>query len=408
MRCFILVVLFCSLVFAGCASRPPENGAVPDGSCLLRGPDVSSSGERYRVAVQSDQLRAPTAATLIDVDCHGRLRAGLADVPSGKGRRHVLSLREGGMITARAVARAWSDAIAGGGGVDSVRALDDRRLEVFLEQPTLTTLASPDFSIETRNEGRWLVVDVSRSDPRDALAVTDLMVTGDSAVAEYAAGLGRVTASLPFDRTFVLLVPGTRGAPRLTDDAQADLVAAVRAASARASATPAWWMHDIAGCGELSSLPGWRITEPHRTGPPCVYFDAGDPVARDLAERIVALAAMDITKSESARAMVSVLGGDAETIPMAKGVAAGEMSDRLERGDGFAFVTSVRNPVPDACGSARKLLRRAPWLAAGSSSIAGPVIPLVDTHGYVILAKRDVAVTWDIYGTVRIVATEQP
>lgn len=405
MRCSILIVLLSSLVFAGCASRPREQGTVPDDSCLLRGPDVPSDGGNL-VAVQSEQLRAPTAATLIEVDCHGRLRPGLADVPSGKGLRRVFSLREGGMITARAVARVWSDAIASGGGVDSVRALDDRRLEVFLEQPTLTTLASPDFSIEMSNEGRWLVVDLSEADPRDALAVTDLMVAGDPAVAEYAAGLGKAVAPLPFARTFVLLVPGSRGTPSLSGEARADLVAAVRTASARASTTPAWWVHDLDGCAELSSLPGWRITTPNRTGPPCVYFDAADPVARDLAERIVALAVMDTMTSEPARAMTRVLASDGGVIPTAKGVAAGEMTERLERGDGLAFVTSVRNPVPDACGAARGLLRRAPWLAAGSSAIAGPVIPLIDTHGYVILANRDVAVTWDIYGMVRIVPVE--
>jgi hypothetical protein len=135
-------------------------------------------------------------------------------------------------------------------------------------------------------------------------------------------------------------------------------------------------------------------------GPPIIYYD--DAVAQGLAERMVALAAMDTTQSVAARDFLRALPGFAAAGLTARQLSQDEGKRRLERGEGFAFVTSVRNPVPDTCGSARKLLRRAPWLVSGGKPIAESMVPLVDTRSFAILTGRSVFATYDYYGTVHV------
>ena len=406
MRRFLCIVLLAVAIFAGCAGSPPQPATVDDESCRLRGPDATPEGTLPMTAVRSEQILPLDAQTLVTVDCSGVIQRGCAQSYSGSDRRWVFTVRG---AAAPDVARGWMEAIAHGAGVDSVRALDDRRLEVFLERPELSTLASLDFALAAPTpasvyvrEGTPLWTMVDGTDDRDILAGADLMVVEDAAIADYASGLGMAVSPLPYARTFVMLVTGAPRtvSPTLAAQAGVDLALAVRTASARPAETPAWWHDDLEGCAELSSLPGWGISSaPGDAGPPCVYYDAGDAVARDLAERIVALAAMDTTRSAPARAVVRSLGGVA---PLAVGVVRGEMERRLERGDGMAFVTSVRNPVPDSCGSARSLLRRAPWLRAEDGTITANLIPLIDTRGFVVLGNRAVVVRWDFYGNVRI------
>lgn len=361
---------------------------------------------------RSERVIGPGERTLVDADCGGNLLPGLAERFSGGERHWVLTLREPGrpdgppLPTAHEVAGVWMDAIARGAGVDSVRVIDARRLEVFLERPALSTLASLDLAVPVpaaMNPASWTFVAVT--DPRNMLTGADLMVVDEAAVAEYAATLGMSVAPLPYDRTFVLLVPFADHAGALDSVARRDLAASVRTASARPAASAVWWRDDLDGCAELSSLPAWRIPAPAGdAGPsaPCVYYRADDAVGRDIAERVVALAAMDTTQSLAACAVVRCLGRTDMAALRAVGVTGTEMDRRLERGEGVAFVASVRNPVPDSCGSARDLLRRAPWLVAGDRTMAGSVIPVVDTRRHVVVASRDVSVVWDIYGNVRI------
>jgi hypothetical protein len=412
MRRFLPIVPFAIAIVAGCAGNPPVPPESSDDACYLRGPDVPSRGGSLK-AVRSEHLHGLEEQTLVNVDCQGRIaRSGLAESYSGSGRRWIITLRDSVRpVNARDVARSWTEASAHGAGVDSVRALDDRRLEVFLERPALSTLASPEFAIAVPSDAvavfiaesvpAWTMI--GQTDPRDMLASVDLMVTGDPAIADYAAGLGMTAAAMPYDRTFVLLVPGRTAAATLVPAATVDLAAAVRTASARPAATPAWWWNELDGCGELSSWPGRMISAASTdSDAQRVYYEAGDDVARDLAERIVALAAMDTAQSPTACSVMRALAPKPGTVVRAAGLASDELGRRMERGDGLAFVTSIRNPVPDSCGSARDLLRRVPWLRVGNGTIGQAVIPMIDTRNYVILANRNVQITWDIYGDVRI------
>ncbi|HEX5132373.1 MAG TPA: hypothetical protein VFX92_07795, partial [Candidatus Krumholzibacteria bacterium] len=249
-------------------------------------------------------------------------------------------------------------------------------------------------------------------DPRDALRGAGVMTVGDSSVAAYASSLGMKTAALPFDRTYLLLSPArvrsilsSAHPDALAAVTQRDLAFSVRAAVTRATASAAWWVTDLNGCGPLPAWPSWRLpAAPARTGAPSVYYDERDATARDLAERIVALAAMDTTRSAAA-------AGLARSVPMpvggmaviAKGVDISELSSRMQHGDGFIFITSIPSPVPDPCGAARALLRAAPWLVAGDAPVAQSVVPLVDARRFVVVGHPALAVEWDVFGTIRIV-----
>jgi hypothetical protein len=237
------------------------------------------------------------------------------------------------------------------------------------------------------------------------------MVVDDPSVVNYATELEITTAPLPHNRTFVLVATGARGTTELlTSEARNDLARAVRTASARPATTPAWWRNELDGCAELAALPRTMISAPAaKSGSSFIYYDAEDEVTRDLAERLVALAAMDTAQSSVARSVLRCLQPKPGTDLRAEGIAREEMDHRLERGDGLAFVVSIPNPVADSCGSGRKLLRRAPWLAEAGGVHSASIVPLIDTRSFVVLANRDVAVTWDIYGNVRIVPPrEQP
>ena len=411
MRRLLTLILLPAALIAGCAGSPPPRVPAADDACRLSGPDSRPAGAVMRAA-RSERLVAADEQTLINVDCLGNIGPGLAEQYSGAERRWMLTLRKlqgaagAPLLTADQVAGIWRDAIAHGAGVDSVRVVDTRRLEVFLERPALSTLASHEFAVPVpaaMNSSPWTFV--TALDPRNMLAGIDLMVVDETAVAEYAATLGMSVAPLPYDRTFVLLVPFADPADALDSVARTDLAASVRTASARPAATAVWWRDALDGCAALSSLPAWRIPRPvgdAGPGGPCVYYHADDAVGRDIAERVVALAAMDTTQSPAARAVVRCLGRADVAALRAVGVTATEMDRRLERGEGAALVASVRNPVPDSCGSARDLLRRAPWLAAGDRTMAGSVMPVADTRRYVVLASRGVSVMWDVYGNVRI------
>ena len=134
-----------------------------------------------------------------------------------------------------------------------------------------------------------------------------------------------------------------------------------------------------------------------------IFYDEEDAVARDLSERIVALTATDTLQSRPARDLFRSLPAIRPGNVVARGISAEVLQGYLEAGKAFAFVTSVRNPVEDTCGSARDLFRRAPWLAAGGADLRDVVLELVDLSSYVILTNSNVTVTWDIYGNVRIV-----
>jgi hypothetical protein len=259
------------------------------------------------------------------------------------------------------------------------------------------------------------------SDVRDHLdRDVDLLVTANPRALAYAASRpGLIVRPLPWDRTYVLM-----SRVRMESEIEMDsgLPPAVRSALARdavrapsrGSETPYWWQ-DVAEC----QLPLPRVFPPVRplTANRIVY-DETDPVARDIAQRMVALldgALVDgqpfdarglFGNASDRRRRFTAVGMDPERF--AREIAAGH-----ER----AFVTAVARRSVDACGAVASLVKRMPWLAAdvargeaGQPSARADrlgldriLVPLVDTRAHLVVRADRIGrleLEWD--GTVRM------
>lgn len=310
------ILLLTAALGAGCgraASAPPSPPAGPIApvaeECVLRPPGPGSTGPAaggLRAAVDSgyaglfDPRRRHTPVAL---SCTGEPRPRLAASWSrdslGLAWTIVLLDSASGAPSAAELLTAWRErpyaaAALQWAGVRSIVPLDARRLVLTFGTPHESlpaVLAAPALAFEPDSAEPWptQVTTGSPSDLRDALdAGAELVVTADAEVLEYAASLpGTALAPLPWNRTYVLLIaPGTSGLAGITG---ADSLAfreslagdAVRAA-ARAAQPPFWWEEP----GECPARASPDVSQ--RSG--SVIYPAADPVARALAERVVALA----------------------------------------------------------------------------------------------------------------------
>jgi len=255
-----------------------------------------------------------------------------------------------------------------------------------------------------------------RHDARDLLeGAVDMMVSSDPSVIEYAAGRsGFVTVALPWSETYVLLsttrVRELRAGSRpeqLPEDLSDALARDAVRGDARGYRSPSWW-NDLYGCDDLladgvdpSPIPR-GATAP--TGPRRIVYDASDPIARDLAERIVALASRGTDVSNEAAAVAAAVPGltGSGDRPVAEGLAARDLLQSLWAGDDFAYVISIPRMPPEPCYGARRLLNRAPWLVGGGADLSQALIPLVDTRLHVIAREGMFGLIIDAYGNMLV------
>lgn len=234
-------------------------------------------------------------------------------------------------------------------------------------------------------------------DARDLLdAGVDVLVTGDPGAVQYAAESGLATVPLPWQATYVLLVPArARGA---LDAASLDggvwtgdgsmgssLLEAVHA-SARPAAGPFWWRRGGEPEQSVDSIGPPAEPEPRRPADrPArldrrVLYERGDRTARDLAERVVALAASR--------------GGSL----IAAGVDGTELARILAAGTSAGYVLALPRSVAVPRLAVRALLREAPWLSA-PAALDRALVPLVDTRPTAI-------VRWEALGGVTMVVDQ--
>ena len=274
--------------------------------------------------------------TLIHLDCTGQVRPSLAESwrPDDAGRRWSFTLRadatfwDGLPVTTRDVIASWVardttiQFLAPWDGLlaDAIAAESDRVLSVRLTKPSATVpliftdaalavvrpVAGRDWLVGTgdyaadASGGRVIVAPVrggrrpvivlrsnGAGDARDLLdAGVDLLVTDDPSALSYAAGRPDLTsAPLPWDRTYVLLAPN--GVAPLPDSARAGLARDAVRVDAWPAMEPSWWS-DFTTC-HLEPPPGTVMPSP---GVPLgtMVYPQDDRPARDLAERLVALA----------------------------------------------------------------------------------------------------------------------
>ncbi len=336
-RCALLGAL---ITAAACAPRgapgpgflvpPPRSLAAPS-ACDLPG-DSTAAPDTLTVAAPGaiDPAHAPSPVTpaervlfrqlyetLLRSDCEGRLHPALAATWSSAdgGRTWTLTIADsarfwdGVPVGARDVIASWGAAITS--VADSAVASGERSVMVRLRRPTPQgplALADPALAVAKRVPGiawpigtgsYWVSADLTASpvggqhrpvlkwrtaagDARDLLdAGVDLLVTDDPTALAYAATRADFTSvPLPWDRSYVLLapVPVRIPAPTLEDLARH----AVRV-EARPAVAPFWWQDSTCGAGPPAGTTS--IVPSQGT----IVFVQGDVVARDLADRLVAL-----------------------------------------------------------------------------------------------------------------------
>ena len=238
-------------------------------------------------------------------------------------------------------------------------------------------------------------------DPRDRLDErVDLLVTGDPSVLAYASTLPEFTSvPLPWLRTYVLLSP-SRGPGRQSVSARSPLAPALRQklavdavrGEARGADGPFWWVSS-AGCSTLS--PTARERSAANRGAVAgarVVFRASDPVAGDLAERLVGLTAFD--DADTAGLLDTLFPtGAARLVSVGLGDAAFDLA--LATGQDRGYLVGLDRRPMDPCQQLQALVGRAGWLGRTDRTPATAVVPLVDTRTRAVVRRGRGGLTID-------------
>ncbi len=223
------------------------------------------------------------------------------------------------------------------------------------------------------------------ADRRDILdRGADFLITSSPAAIQYArTQIDRMSIPLPWTRRYVLLLTAhdTDGGGSDCSDPDLrplrDALAMAVHTEARGAEGPCWWRSDSTG-----ARPDPRVRARSRQ----ILYRTGDATARELAERIVALAAPG--REEPAAA---ALRGAAPELFEGGGWNAGgvdsiDFAERLERGSEGAYIIALPR-VPAWPAAARASLRAAaPWLASAGGTHA--LLPLVDTRETLLIRRE--------------------
>jgi hypothetical protein len=386
--------------------------------------------------------------TLVQIDCAGAARPGLAErwAREPGGTTWTLTLREGARfsdgtpVTAPQVLAAWTDRRSPAGDLradvrrhlQAARAIDERTLAITLHEDSgdaPVALAEPALAVAAPQAGvPWplgttgLTVTASSANGRTALALRpaatdgppaapaaesglqflvapagdgrdlldagiDLLLTRDPAVLSYAATLAQFeTRPLPWTRTYVFVTPENAAPSPLTADARRALAEDAVRGEARGADT-VWW-EDLSGCGPVAEpAPAPALTSTR------IVYDGSDPVARDLAERIVALS---VARRTDALAVVGDLLRSPRTGLQATGLAGPVLETALARGNEAGYLLALRRPPVGRCAEMRALAARAPWIAPAA------LVPLVETRHQAIVRRGRAGLTVEGDGIVTI------
>jgi hypothetical protein len=336
---------------------------------------------------------------LIRLDCRGELRPGLAShwQSDTTGRTWTFVLRDGSRfpdgssLSARSIEADWirRGSALREAGLDSVRALDDRTLRVTVKDlgdslprafadplwsvvsdKMATTLSGGRLTVSLGPGRAILAIAVAGTrELRDALdSGADLVVSGDPQVIDYAARTSELnTYPLPWDRTYALLQhPGAQAVSTTLDSTlKLSLVRDVVQTDARPASDQTWWNSNPCSVGVSMT-----VTSP--TGPRILYQQT-DPVARQLAERLVAVA--------DDRSPLSALAMD----PLRFGA-------ELEQGSDRGYIVAIPLQSASPCHESAVWTRR------------GRLYPLIDTRQHAIIRRGSPALSVDWDGIPRFVS----
>ena len=258
---------------------------------------------------------------------------------------------------------------------------------------------------------RLTVHSVADADARDLIdAGIHLMLTEDPALATYALARSELAPLvLPWDRTWALVTPARRTPvgpgeppPGLDPDsialrtraARVTLARDVVRAEARAAEGPYWW-GDLTACtasGAAGNSPSEQVQSR-------LTARSDQPVARALAERLVALAAMGRGGSDSLLTVLAPLGFALGPRSTAISLTPNDFAASLRSGTEVAYVVALPRYSVDPCVDAERVIAAAPWLARDLSRHGSLVtlVPLVETRLRAVV-RRDwpgLTMTWD-------------
>jgi hypothetical protein len=225
---------------------------------------------------------------------------------------------------------------------------------------------------------RLVIRFASEADARDLIdAGVDLLLTESPALATYAATRPDVVSvPLPWDRTWVFLtaLQGGLGIDS-SSTVRSGLARDVVRADARVADGPYWWS-DIAACG-VATTPGNTPASPRSSR---VVYPRDEPIARSLAERLVALTGAGTT---------------------AVALSPNAFAAALTTGTELGYVMPLPRKTLDRCQTVRELLTAAPWLGH-VPNVPTAIDPLIDTRLTAVVRRNRLNLTFAFDSTVTI------
>ena len=414
-------------------------------------PRPTTSAERF--------VFAHAYESLLRIDCKGALTGSLARswaLLDGSTRVRVVlrsdaRFANGDVVTAGDVIASWRatglapTAVLARHLADHTTAVDDTTLDIELGDLSVAALGQPELAVAKRtSQSRWLagtgryrvrdagerragagqrstfvleplgsgtdpaltVHTTTEFDARDLVdAGTDVLITDDRALSAYGAARSGVASSLlesPQTWLLVTHAPATGDSGAALDPSRTATVRTTLARDVvRAHARPAGsarWSPDAHGCSAIAAPP--PVARSSRRSSRVVYR-RDEPVARALAERLVALAA-------SGDAQLALLAPgliDAGARAAAVGLAPDEFDTALRAGGDLASLVPVQHRPTLPCLELERLLAAAPWLVGqsrqpGASIATGIVAPLIETRSVAVVRKDRVGLTLTGDGSV--------
>jgi hypothetical protein len=241
-----------------------------------------------------------------------------------------------------------------------------------------------------------------------------MVVTADPDVIEYARSRTEFqTTPLPFDRVYVILSTTRYIEPesiRMDSLDTATLSDAFSRGAVRAdvrSASSSYWWDEAAAC-DLSyppkpEYPGRPPASFYSTGNYRLLYDRGDPVARDIAERIVALSLENRETSPALRYLEDRIPrlGSMRSSLTSRGVEAEELRRESLGGNEFAYLLSFDIRPDSPCAEFAFQAYRANWLAGnGPDGFSRKLVPVVETRPYLITRDNHPALYVDWFGNI--------
>ena len=237
-------------------------------------------------------------------------------------------------------------------------------------------------------------------DPRDQLdEKVDLLVSRDPSVLAYAVTLPDViSVPLPWLRTHALLSPA-RGPVRQGTRVRSGLAPATRQVlaidavrgEARGAEGPFLWESPTA-CAV--PLPTARAPAGRREGGvgARVVFRVSDPVAGDLAERLVGLTAFDDARTTG---LLETLFPTGAARLISAGLDDAAFEEALASGRDRGYLVGFDRRPFDPCQQLWALVRGAGWLARTDDTLVAAVVALVDTRARAVIRRGRAGLTVD-------------